>query len=369
MYVGTAAGFSALHPIFAQGFMQGVGSSSVYSTATQDCANKFAASTEIYGFPFTLPFPDIDHTGCLIMVGANPAVSKWSFLQVSNPVQRLKTMERRGADIFVVDPRRTETAKAAGEHVFIRPNTDIYFYLSFLREVIRIGGVDDLRIRQFMRGYDEVAALAQPWTAERAAKVTKIPAPTLRRMVKTYVEADGAALYMSTGVNMGTHGTLCYWLQEVINAVSGNLDRRGGTLVGKGIFDFPKFAKQNGLLTTKRRSRVGNLPSVNETLPGGVLADEILTPGDGQIRALFVTGGNPLITMANSARLADAFRELELLVTVDIYLNETSSLAHYVLPATSPLERPDLPFSFPLFLGLQSRPLATGNKADRGTVR
>ncbi len=356
MYVGTAAGFGALHPIFAQGFMQGVGSASVYSTATQDCANKFAASTEIYGFPFTLPFPDIDHTDCLIIVGANPAVSKWSFLQVSNPVQRLKEIERRGASLFVVDPRRTETAKAAGSHVFIRPNTDIYFYLSFLREVIRIGGVDHTRVRRYMRGFEEIAALVKPWTPQRTAKVTKIPAATLRQMAKAYVEAEAAALYMSTGVNMGTHGTLCYWLQEVINAITGNLDRRGGTLVGRGIVDFPAFAKKNGLLTSKRRSRVGGLPSVNETLPGGVLADEILTPGDGQLRALFVTGGNPLITMANSARLRDAFRELELLVSVDIYLNETSSLAHYVLPATSPLERPDLPFSFPLFLGLQSRP-------------
>ncbi|MGB8221017.1 MAG: molybdopterin-dependent oxidoreductase, partial [Polyangiales bacterium] len=136
MYVGTAAGFGVLHPVFAQGFMQGLGSANMFSSATQDCANKFAVAHQVYGFPFTQPFPDLDHLQCLIIVGANPAISKWSFLQVSNPIQRLREVQARGAKIFIVDPRRTETAKVAGEHVFIRPNTDVFFYLSFLHELL-----------------------------------------------------------------------------------------------------------------------------------------------------------------------------------------------------------------------------------------
>ncbi len=356
MYVGTAAGFSILHPAFAQGFMQGIGSRSTYSSATQDCSNKFAVANLLYGFPFLQPFPDIDRTRCLVMVGANPAVSKWSFLQVSNPVQRLKTIVARGGSVFVVDPRRTESAKAAGEHVFIRPGTDVFFYLAFLHEVFARGGVDSGRVAAHMRGLAPLRALAKAWTPERCAEVTRMPVETLRRIVTTYLAADGAALYCSTGVNMGGQGSVAFWLQEAINAITGNLDRPGGTLVGKGIFDFPRFAKRQGLLVRDERSRVGGLPMVNDALPGGVLADEILTPGDRQIRALFVTGGNPLLTMPNAARLRRAFGELELLVALDIQVGETASEADYVLPCTTPIERPDLPFVFPLWLGMQSEP-------------
>ena len=356
MYVGTAAGFGVLHAIFAQGFMTGVGSKSMYSSATQDCASKFAAARQIYGFPFTLTFPDVDRTQCLIIVGANPVISKWSFLQVPNPAKRLKDIEARGGKVFVVDPRRTETAKVAGAHVFIRPNTDVFFFLSFLHELIATGGVQRERVARFMRGFDAIERFVQAWSPDRTELVTGIPAATLRGMVAAYRTADGAALYCSTGVNMGTNGTLAFWLQEVINAVSGNLDRLGGTLVGRGVIDFAKFGVKNGLLMRDDRSRIGEFTAVNDGFPGGILADEILTPGARQVRALFVTGGNPLITMPNSARLRQAFEQLELLVTLDIFRNETGSLAHYVLPCTSPLERPDLPFVFPLMLGLQARP-------------
>ena len=147
MYVGTAAGFSLLHPIFAQGFMTGVGSRSMYASATQDCSNKFAVAREVYGFPFTQPFPDVDGTRCLIVVGANPIVSKWSFLQVPNSMKRLRAIEARGGRVFVVDPRRTETAKAVGTHVAIRPGTDVFFYLAFLNELLATGGVDGDSVR------------------------------------------------------------------------------------------------------------------------------------------------------------------------------------------------------------------------------
>ena len=356
MYVGTAAGFSVLHPVFAQGFMDGLGSTSMYASATQDCANKFAAAREIYGFPFTQPFPDVDHTQCLIIVGANPVVSKWSFLQVADPTRRLREIAERGGQVVVVDPRRTETARAATDHLFIRPDTDVFFYLSFLHEVLRTGGVDADRVAAHMTGLDVVAALVEPWGPERTEAVTAIPALRLRDLVATYLEADGAALYSSTGVNMGTNGVLAFWLQEVINAVSGNLDRQGGTLVGKGVMDFARFGVRTGTLMADDRSRIGDFRKVNDAYPGGILADEILTPGDRQVRALFVTGGNPLITMPNSGRLREALASLDLLVTVDIFRNETGSLAHYTLPATDPFQRADLPFIFPLMLGLQSRP-------------
>jgi formate dehydrogenase len=375
MYVGTAAGFGVLHPVFAKGFMDGIGTRNFFGSSTQDCANKFAVSTHLYGFPFTLTYPDIERTQCLIVVGANPVVSKWSFLQVPNPAAHLRAIESRGGRVFVVDPRRTETARAAGEHVFIRPNTDVFFYLAFLRELIETGGVDLARVEEHMEGFDAVAELAAPWTPERAAAVTRMPADRLRELVRAYREADGAALYCSTGVNMGAHGTLAFWIQEVINAVSGNLDRRGGVLVGKGILDFPRLAKSN--LTKGHRSRVGDFPAVNDVFPGAILADEIREEGPERLRGLFVTGGNPVLTMAGGGRLREALSELDLLVVTDIFLNATASLAHYVLPATSPFERPDLPFVFPLMLGLQTRPYLqataavtepTGEALDEATI-
>lgn len=356
MYVGTAAGFSVLHPVFAQGFMTGLGSASMYASATQDCSNKFAVANLVYGFPFTQPFPDLEHINCLIVAGANPVISKWSFGQVSNPAKKLKAMEKRGGKLYFLDPRKTESAKVAGEHVFIRPSTDVFFFLSFLHEVILMDAVDHERVKAFMNGYESLVELVKPWSPERTESVTKVPADTLRAMVKDYVNADGAALYCSTGVNMGRHGAMAFWLQECINAITGNLDKRGGSLVGRGVIDFPKFGKKNGILVRSERSRVGDFPSVNDAFPGGLLADEILTPGPKQVRSLFVTGGNPLITMPNSNRLREALRKLELLVVLDILPTETAAEAHYILPCTSPLQRPDLPFIFPLMLGLQTKP-------------
>ncbi|MDP1828986.1 MAG: molybdopterin-dependent oxidoreductase [Archangium sp.] len=372
MYVGTAAGFGVLHPVFAQGFMTAIGSKSMYASATQDCSNKFAVAREVYGFPFTQPFPDLDHTRCLIIVGANPVISKWSFLQVPNPGRTLQHLRERGGKLIVVDPRKTETAKLADQHLFIRPNTDPFFYLSFLNELERQGGVHRERAASMAEGIDEVLALARAWPATRTESVTQIPAATLADLVTTFRTSDGAALYSSTGVNMGTNGSLGFWLQECINLLSGNLDRRGGTLVGRGVIDFPAFGKRTGVLMRDDVSRVGHFSSVNDAFPGGVLADEILTPGDKQVRALFVTGGNPLITMANSGRLKKAFEQLELLVTLDLFRNETGSVANYVLPCTSPLERPDLPFIFPLMLGLQKKPYLQATRAvvePRGEVR
>jgi len=211
-------------------------------------------------------------------------------------------------------------------------------------------------VEKHTQGFDLVAAFARDWTPERAEKLTGIPANRMRELVQAYADADGAALYCSTGVNMGAQGTLAFYLQEVINAASGNLDKSGGTLVGKGIFDFARFGKKFGLLVKDDRSRIGGFHKTNDAFPGGILADEILTPGEGQVRALIVTGGNPLLTMADSDKLARAFDKLELLITLDIQPTETGMAGHYMLPCTSPVERPDLPFVFPLTLGLQVRP-------------
>jgi len=363
MYVGTAAGFSILHPIFAEGFMQGIGSHNVFSSSTQDCANRFASASAMYGFPFHQPFPDLDNVQCLLIVGTNPVVSKWTFLQVAHPVKRLKQIKARGGRVIVVDPRYNETAKVADEHQFIRPNSDVFFFLSFLCEVFEKSLYDEAAIERHMTGLAELRSLALAWPAERTAVVTGVEAGRLRSLVAEFCSANGAAIVTGTGLGMGKDGTLAQWLAECITSVTGNLDRAGGALVGEGIFDFAAYAKKNGMFQRQARSRIGDFRELNGGFPGAILTDEILTPGRDQIKALFVTGGNPLMTMPNAERLSDALQQLEMLVVTDIYLNETASLAHYVLPATSPLQRPDLPFVFPLFLGMQSIPYLTATEA------
>ena len=359
-YLGNPIAFSLLPPVLTAAFLQGLGSRNLFQTGSQDCNNKFAAAQRVYGFPFIQPFPDVDRTECLIMIGSNPAVSRASFMQLPDPIRRLRAIEARGGKVFLVNPRRTETAKQMGTQVFIRPDTDVYFLLSFLHEVVSRDAIDHERVRLHMKGLDALRKVSESWPPERTAKITGVSAETLRSMVDAYLQANGAALFLSTGVNQGSQGTLAFWIQEAINAITGNLDRLGGTLVGYGyIKDFPKHARKSGHTMRDDLSRIGQLPSVVDTFPAGLMADEILTPGKGQVRALFCLSGNPLLTVPNSnGRLEEALKALELLVVIDIFRNETANHAHYILPGTSALQRPDLPFVFQSLMGAQPVPYA-----------
>jgi anaerobic selenocysteine-containing dehydrogenase len=359
-YLGNPISFSLLPPILTSAFLQGLGSRNLFQTGSQDCNNKFAAAQRFYGFPFIQPFADIDRTQCLIIIGSNPAVSRSSFMQLPDPIRRLRAIEERGGKVFLVNPRRTETAKQLGTQVFIRPDTDVYFLLSFLHEVMSRDAIDHDRVGRYMKGLEVLRKVSEPWPPERVAEVTGVPADTLRAMVDAYLGANGAALFLSTGVNQGSHGTLAFWVQEAINAITGNLDRLGGTIVGHGyIKDFPKHARKGGHTLRKDLSRIGRLPSVVDTFPAGLMADEILTPGEGQVRALFCVSGNPLLTVPNSnGRLEKALEALELLVVIDIFRNETANHAHYILPGSSAFQRADLPFVFQSLMGAQPIPYA-----------
>jgi anaerobic selenocysteine-containing dehydrogenase len=348
-YFGNPVAFSTTHPIFMNAFVQGLGTSNMFSAGSQDCNNKFYVAHRMYGSAALQPVPDVDRADCLIFLGSNPAVSHSSIMSFPRPVERLRAVERRGGRVWFVDPRRTESARVVGEAVLIRPDTDVFFLFAFLNEILARGAVDADRVARHMRGLDDLQRVAEPWTPERAAEVTGIPAAKLREMVDAYLEAThhgkGAALYCSTGVNQGRHGTLAFWALNAINAVTGNLDRAGGAVVPHGLIDHPKLMKRAGVGEGKRRSRIGGHEAVLDTLPAAILPDEILTPGDRQIRALFVTAGNPVLSCADEPRMAEALSELELLVCVDLFRNETGNLAHYILPAASFLERSDLPLA------------------------
>ncbi len=344
MYMGNPAAFSGTHPVFSQGFLAGIGSKNFFSAGSQDCNNKFAVTTRMYGSPAIQPIPDVDASECTIIVGSNPAISQMSFVSMPRAIERIKAVEQRGGRVFWINPRKTESARNLGEQVFIRPDTDVFFLLSFLNELIATGGVDQAKVRKYMKNYEAAERIAKQWPAEQTEKITGIPAEKLREVVRAYRTAKGAALYCSTGLNMAANSTLAYWVLNTINAVSGNLDKRGGMLVSKGLVDLPKLGKMAGVgKPSRRRSRIGGFEPVMDSYPAGILPDEILTPGKGQIRALFVSAGNPLLSCPNGARMEEALKKLELIVSVDMFRNETGNLAHYILPGLSFFERPDLP--------------------------
>jgi anaerobic selenocysteine-containing dehydrogenase len=354
-YLGNPAAFGALHAMTFHGFLHGLGTTNAFSSASQDLTNKYLVAQRMYGVPLLQPIPDIDRAELVVLLGTNPQISQMSVVQAPRATLRLKGVVERGGRVVHVNPRRTETARAVGEQLFIRPGTDVFFLASFLREVLERGAVDRKLVDEHTTGFGALAPAVAPWTPERTAEITGIAPDVLRELVTAHGAADGAVLYGSTGVNMGPHGTLAYWLLNVINAVTGNLDRPGGAVVRSPRFDFPKMMKTTGMGMHEGRSRIGGFEMIIDTYPTSILPDEILTPGDGQVRALFVSAGNPVLTAPNGPRLEAALDELELLVCIDLFRNETGNHAHYLLPAQSWLERPDIPFVH-AFAGLQLDP-------------
>ncbi len=345
IYYGNPIAFSSVTPFFVHGLAEAIGTRNLWSAGSQDCNNKFVVSEHMYGSPAIQPIPDLDRTRCLVLIGTNPAVSHMSFVQAPRPIERLRAIEARGGRVFVVDPRRNETARTVGTHVPIRPDTDVFFLLAFLHEVLATGGAElDARASLHARGLGELRALVDAHSPEVTADVTGISAESLRDMVRVFAAAEGASLYAGTGLNQGSHGTLAFWILSVINAVTGNLDREGGALVARGLVDIPR------LLELVRfgegpPSRIGGLPRVLGTLPAGLMPDEMLDEGAGRVRALIVIAGNPLLSCPDEARMQRALERLDTLVSIDVVRNETANLGQYVLAAQSFLERPDMPLS------------------------
>lgn len=361
LYAGNGSGFCLLHTMFAQGFAKALGTRNVYASSTQDCSNKFAVAERMYGFPMLQSVPDFENGEMFIIIGANPAVSKFSFKGVPGILQKLKQAEKNGCRIVSVNPRKTETVHTLGEHLPIRPDTDVFFLLAFAHTLFLLdrkgGGVFNRRhIEKYMKNFDAFEGAVSAWPPERAAEVCGISAETIRELAEAYAGAEGASLYGSTGINHGSHGTAAFWLIEAINGACGNLDRSGGTLVGEGIINFPKLVSGTGAMGSTVHSRIGNLPAVSEALPGAVLADEILTPGKGQIKALFVTAGNPALSIPDTGKMDRALEQLELCVCIDIFPGRTTNYADYILPGITFMEHPDINYIFQSMLGITGTP-------------
>ncbi len=343
LYQGNPTFFSFQHVLMSSAFVEAIGSPNVFASHSVDTNNKFHVSTAMYGLSLVHPVPDLDRVRFLMCLGTNPTISQMSVLTVADATAALRGVVERGGRVVIVDPRRSETVGKVGEHVPIRPGTDAYLLAAMLQVLTAELGVDLDPARAVASGVDEVVAVVAPWTPERAAAVTGIPAGTIRELATAYARADGAALYMSTGVNMGPFGSVAYWLLQSLNLISGNVDRAGGLLVPEGAFDVLRLSAALGLgRFDEHRTTDGRWHWVAGAFPVAALADEITTDHPDRIRALFVTAGNPVHSVpGGSRRLADAMRQLDLVVSIDIHRNETAALADYVLPATDMLERSD----------------------------
>jgi anaerobic selenocysteine-containing dehydrogenase len=349
MYRGNPSFFSYQHYLFATAFLDALGSPNAFSSVSIDSNPKFFVATHMYGHPLIQPIVDIGHNELFVCLGSNPAISQMSILEMPNALGRLREVVERGGRVISVDPRRTETARRVGEHWFIRPGTDAYLLLAVLHVLVVELGVSGSAIQRHAIGLEALCAAAQGWTPERAARVTGIDAERIRELGLAYQRANGACLYVSTGVTMGPFGTLCCWLVQALSVIAGQLDRRGGTLVARGAFDLIQLSRQRG---ETPRTLARGWPAVAGAFPVAALAEEIELDHPERIRALLVTGGNPLHSVPGR-ELERAIEKLELLVAIDVYPSETCARAHYVLPATDMLEHSDFPFGWML---LQATP-------------
>ena len=345
-YMGNPGAFSYSHPLWVKGFIDGLGSAHYYTASSQDVSNRFAASSLLYGSPFLLPIPDLERCELLLVVGANPLVSHGSVMSAPRIKDQLHAIAGRGGRVVVVDPRRTETARQF-DHLAVNPDSDAWLLLSLL-QVIFAESLQDAGAAAFQaRGVERLAELASEFTPERTAAVTGVDAGVTRALARDIAAADGAAIYGRTGSCLGRSGTLVSFLLDALALITGNLDREGGSLFGDPAIPFDRVAELIGAGTYgKVRSRVGDFPEVLGALPASLMAKEITTPGEGRMRALFVSAGNPVLSVPNGPELERAMGELDLCVAIDLYVTETSKHADYVLPATTFLEREDYPLPF-----------------------
>jgi anaerobic selenocysteine-containing dehydrogenase len=350
-YIGNPTAFNTLAGPAAGAFFAQLGVRRQFSSGTQDCANKFAGSEAVFGTSTCHPVPDFAHTEFLLIFGANPRVSHASFISVPDPMRWLKDAKKRGAKIYFVNPREIESSgDDTGETIRIRPDTDVYFMAALLHELDRTGGFDEAALAAHGRNVPGLRAFVARYDAERQAAVTGVPAAVVRRLAREMAAADGAAVHMSTGVNMGRQGTLAYWLLHMLSFATGNLDRRGGNILSVGFYDKAVRAGRRSFADGFSDTEWGRLR--RGSLPGNLLADAILAE-ENPVRALFVVAGNPLLSIGGETRLREAFEKLELLVVVDLYQNATGEYADYLLPSTDAFERADVNITG---LGLQEVP-------------
>lgn len=316
-----------------------------FSATSVDQLPHHLVSQQMYGHGLLIPIPDIDHTDFMLVLGGNPLASNGSIMTVPDVEKRLKALKARGGRLVVVDPRRSETAAIADRHLFIRPGQDAALLLGILNTLFEehLGRPTPLPVDGLEGGREAVAV----FDAESMSVRCGVPAESIRQLARDFAAAERAVCYGRMGVSTQAFGTLCQWLVQLINLVTGNLDRVGGALCTSPALDL--VASTSGGHFDRWRSRVSGLPEYGGELPVAALAEEILGEGEGQVRALVTVAGNPVLSTPNGRRLEQALDGLEFMLSIDLYINETTRYADLILPPTAPLEHDHYDTTFNVF--------------------
>ncbi|HVG75124.1 MAG TPA: molybdopterin oxidoreductase family protein [Thermoleophilaceae bacterium] len=320
-----------------------LGSQQIYTASTVDQMPKQVSSGLMFGTMLSVPIPDVNRCDHLLLLGANPLVSNGSLLTAPNMRGRLRAIRERDGKVVVVDPRRTRTAEEASEHHFIRPGTDALLLAAMACTIVEEGLEDTAALAEHVNGLDEVRALVREFPPESVADACGIEAEEIRRMARELAAAERGAVYARIGTCTQEFGTHASWLVDVLNVLTGNLDREGGAMFTRAAAGQRNSSGPGGggkgMQFGRWQSRVRGLPEYFGELPVAALAEEIDTPGEDRVRALITVAGNPFVSTPNSGRLERAAESLDFMLAIDIYVNETTRHADVILPAPEPLEK------------------------------
>lgn len=352
-YLGNPSAHKVALQLYISVFLKALSSKNIFSASTLDQMPKQVSNALMYGSFLTSAVPDIDRCDLLVVMGANPMASNGSLWTVPDFRGRVKEMQKRGGRLIVIDPKRSQTAKVADDHIAIQPGTDAYFLAALVYTLIEEDLVNLGKLEPLVSGVADIKKAVEDYAPEVVADLTKISADTIRSLARDIAATDAAAVYGRMGTSTQEFGTLSSWLNDVVNILAGNLDRPGGVM-------FPKApalqANSTGTPGIGHGTRIGRWTSrvrgaaeILGELPAVCLAEEIETPGPQQIRALFTIAGNPVLSAPNGERIGRALGSLDFMVSIDIYLNETSRHADVILPGTSPLEESHFDIGFHQF--------------------
>jgi anaerobic selenocysteine-containing dehydrogenase len=346
LYLGNPVVHSLAGGLYAGPLRKALGSRNVFTASTVDQMPKHVQCGYMYGSIFSIPVPDIDRTDFMLVLGADPFSSNGSLWTVPDAPGRFRELQKRGGRFVVVDPRRSRTAQAADQHVVIRPGTDVFLLLALIHELFRQDLVNLRELAGHVTDHTVVRERVMPFTPEAVEERTGVAAATIRALARELAGAERAAVYGRIGTTTVEFGTVASWAVDTLNILTGNLDRPGGVM-----WPLPAHSKRGpgrgkGFGIGRWHSRVKGYPEVMGEYPAVTLADEIETPGEGQVRALFTIGGNPALSLPNSARVNDALASLDFMVSVDPYLNETTRHADVVLPTPPPSRRDHYDIAF-----------------------
>jgi anaerobic selenocysteine-containing dehydrogenase len=344
VYLGNPNVHSMSGVLYVRPLLKMLGTRSIFSAATVDQMPKHVSSGLMFGHPDLIPVPDLDRTSYLLMLGANPYESNGSLATAPDWPGRLQGIRGRGGRVVVVDPRRTKSAETADEHVFILPGTDAAFLFALAHVLFEEDLVDLGPLQGHVAGVDEVAGVVEGFDPEIVAQTCGVEAARIRRIARELADAESAAVYGRIGTHTAEFGTMASWMVDVLNVLTGNLDRVGGAMFSHAAHEQPR--SRRGFQIGRWVSRVRGLPETRGELPVSTMAEEILEPGRGQIKAMITVAGNPVLSTPNSDRLDEALAGLDFMVSLDIYLNETTRHADVILPGVSPLRRPHYDFAF-----------------------